>query len=202
MNRHYISNSVQNLSLSGLEPFAKGGKRHCYVHPEDNTLCVKVPADADDRRSHLEQRLDLEDYASLRRWGSNAVFDHIPEIRGVVDTDLGTGIVMDLFRDADGRIARNLRDLVKEQGLIPPLIEAIDELKRWQRKQRLLTRDAGPHNVLAVYLGRDKWKLIIIEDWLNRRHRWLARLHPFLRDWLIGRELRKFDRRTQALIDN
>ncbi len=201
MNQRHPPNALQRLSLTGLEPFAKGGKRHCYVHPDDDTLCVKVPADADDKRSHLEQSLDLEDYASLKKFGSNAVFDHIPEIRGVIDTDLGAGIVMHLYRDADGQIARNLSDLVKEKGLTPPLIEAIDELKQWLRKQRLLTRDAGPHNVLAVHLGGDKWKLIIVEDWLNRRHRWLARLHRLLRDWLIHRELRKFDRRTTALIE-
>lgn len=202
MSQSSSSQSFQSLSLAGLEPFAKGGKRHCYVHPHDDRLCVKVPNHADNDLGRLEQRLDIEDYATLKKRGSRAVFEHIPEIESIVDTDLGVGIVMQLYRDADGRIARNLRDLIKEEGLRPALIEAIDELKQWQRSQRLLTRDTGPHNVLAVHLGGDKWKLIIIEDWLNRRHRWLARLHCMLADWLIGRELHKFDRRTSAITDN
>ncbi len=108
-------------------------------------------------------------------------------------------IVMRLYRDADGRISRPLAEIIKERGLTASFIGAIDELKRWQRKERLLTRDTGPHNVLAVHRGGDEWTLVIIEDWLNRRHRWLARLHRALADRLIERELRKFDRGVARL---
>ena len=194
--------SPQILSLSGLEPFAKGGKRHCYVHPADDDLCIKVVADSDDERNHEQHRLELEDYAALKTRGSDSLFDRIPEIKGVVETDLGTGIVMRLYRDADGRISRTLSDVIREGGLAPPLIEAVDELRRWLRRQRLLTGDTGPHNVLGVSLGPDEWKLVIVEGWINRRYRRLARLHRRLTDWLIGRELRKFDRRTARLVES
>lgn len=188
------------LSLAGAEPFAKGGKRHCYVHPSNPDLCIKVVASASDARGDAEQQMDLEDYRTLRKRGSEGVFDRIPAIEGVVDTDLGPGIVMQLYRDADGRISRNLAEIIGKQGLTPSLRKAIDELKRWQREQRLLTRDTGPHNVVAVRLDREEWKLVIIEDWLNRRHRWLARCHRAFTDLLIRRELRKFDRRLAKRI--
>ncbi|MXW91413.1 MAG: hypothetical protein F4114_00375 [Rhodospirillaceae bacterium] len=183
------------LALSGLEPFAKGGKRHCYVHPADPGLCVKVVARADEPQCAVEQRQDIEDYAWLKRHRPEAIFERIPAFAGIVETDLGAGIVMQLYRDADGRISRNLTELLREHGLTPALDRAIDELKRWQREYRLLTRDTGPHNVVAVRSDGGGLKLTIIEDWLNRRHRWLARLHPVLTDFLIERELRKFDRR-------
>ena len=144
------------LSLAGLEPFAKGAKRHCYVHPNDTGLCIKVPARASDERCLVEQRMDLEDYVSLKRFGSRTVFERIPVIEGVVGTDMGIGIVMRLYRDADGGISRNLRDLMRERGLTPCLVEAINELKLWLREQRLLTRDTGPHNVVAVRLAGDQ----------------------------------------------
>lgn len=190
------------LILSGREPFARGSKRHCYVHPADAALCVKVAAHADGPDGpdgQAQQRQDLEDYALLKKRGGAAIFDRIPEIEGVVETDLGPGIVMQMFRDADGGISRNLAEIIRERGLSPALGRAIDDLKRWQREQRLLTRDSGPHNVLAVCLGGDAWKLVIAEGWQNRRQRWLARLHPRLRDYLIGRQLRKFDRRVAHL---
>ena len=185
-----------SLVLSEKEPFAMGGKRHCYVHPANSALCVKVAARTNDRDCHDQQRLDLEDYAWLKKRGRESVFERIPEIAGVVDTDLGPGIVMQIYRDADGPISRKLADILRERGLTPPLVRAIDELKEWLRKQRLLTRDTGPHNVLAVCLGDDDWKLVIIEGWLHRRHRWLAAIHPLFEDYLIGRQLRKFDRRV------
>ena len=192
----FPSSASDSLVLSGIEPFAKGGKRHCYVHPANSALCVKVAARADGEDCHAQQRLDLEDYALLKKRGRESVFERIPEIAGVVDTDLGPGIVMQLYRDANGRISRKLAEVVRERGLTPNLIREIDDLKQWQREQRLLTWDTGPHNVLAVSLGDDDWKLVIIEGWLHRRHRWLAQVHPLFEDYLIGRQLRKFDRRV------
>ena len=193
------SSDSDPLVLSGSEPFARGDKRHCYVHPADSALCVKVPARPDSRACHAQQRLDIEDNALLKKRGEESVFERIPEIAGVVDTDLGPGIVMRTYRDANGRVSRKLAEVVRERGLTPALIRAIDELKAWQRKHRLLTRDTGPHNVLAMCLGDDDWKLVIVEGWLHRRNRWLALIHPSVEGYLIDRQLRKFDQRIAYL---
>ena len=191
---------LHSLALSGQEPFARGTKRHCYVHPDDPDLCVKVAAraDADCLR---QQRWDLEDCERLRARGADSVFDRIPAIVGVVDTDLGEGIVMRLYRDRDGRISRNLSQVIREHGLTPTLIQAINELKRWLRKERLITMDTAPYNVVAVRLGGGGWKLMIIEGWQSRKYRWLASLHPFIGDRLIARQLRKFDRRVSRVVE-
>ena len=190
----FCSVDPEVLALSEFRPFTRDGKRHCYVHPDNPGLCVKVVARAEDQRCHARQQEDLEDVVALRRLGLESAFAHIPTIEGVVETDLGRGIVMQLHRDADGRISRNLEDLVRDMGLTPHLIEAIDELKGWMRATRLFTRDFCPRNCIAVHLGGEKWRVMISEGWLNRRHRWLAETHPYFLDRLIERELRKFDR--------
>ena len=177
-----------------------GSKRLCYVHPDDATLCVKVLSRADDERGRAEQRKEVEDYQLLKERGSETVFDRIPAIVGIVATDLGDGIVSRVCRDADGRISRNLGELIREHGLTPALVGAMDELKQWQREQRLLTRDTGPHNVVAVSLGKKEWKLVVIEGWVNRKFRWLTRRYRTFSDYIIGRELRKFDRRVASLV--
>ena len=142
--------------------------------------------------------MDIEDYAWMKKHGRVEWFDRIPKIVTVVQTDRGLGIVMNLYRDMAGSISRPLSDLIAERGL-SGFASAIDEWKQWVRQQSLLTRDTGPHNLVAVCLRPDQWKLVVIEDWLNRRHRWLAVLHPIFLDWLIDRELRKFDRRAARL---
>ena len=200
MPRTQLPLLTPKLSLAGLEPFATGSHRHCYVHPGDPALCVKVPARADDRRCRLLQQRELKDYAALRKHASSAFFDRIPVIEGVADTDLGVGIVSRLCRDADGRTSSNLAALIAEQGLTPALAAAIDDLKRWLQAQRLLTHDTGPHNVVAVRLGEDEWKLVIIECWVNRRFHWLARHHRAFADYMIRRQLAKFDRRVAYLV--
>ncbi len=187
------------LTLRGHEPFARGTRRYCYVHPADPALCIKVPARPGEPHCRREQIADLEDYAVLEKRGG-AVFDHIAAVEGVVDTDLGPGVVCALCRDADGSISSTLADVVREQGLTPSIVRAIGELKEWLRAHRILTRDTGPSNMVAVHLDCDKWKLVIIEGLSNRKYRLLTRLRPRSTDWLIARQLRKFDRRLSSAI--
>ena len=202
---HYTSWPCPELApalwLSGLEPFAAGRKRHCYVHPGDVGLCVKVPLGGDNGPGDAEQRRELEDYALLKKRGPEAAFDRIPAIKGVIGTDLGLGIVSRLCRDADGRISGNLAELIRSRGLTPALVEAMDELKAWLRARRLLTRDTGPHNIVAMRRGEEEWKLMIVEGWIHRRYGWLARRSRFVTDRMIDRQLRKFDRRVAKLAE-
>lgn len=192
--------TAPKISLQGQDPFARGSNRLCYIHPDDPDMCVKVVADTTNDRCHAEQILDLEDFAALQLRGENAVFDRIPTIEYLVETELGVGIVMQLYRDADGQISRNLVEVIRERGMSRDLVNAIIALKAWLKEHRIRTRDVDARNIVAIDLGGGQWKLVIIEAWLNRRHRWLARIHPLFEDRLIERQLHKFDRRLAALI--
>lgn len=183
------------LSLVNREPFARGAHRHCYVHPDDPAVCVKVPARVDDKQCHAAQAADLADFRALRDRWPEAVFDRIPAIQGIVATDRGPGIVLHLYRDADGSISRPLADLIRQHGL-SAFAPAIDDWKRWIWRQRLITRDTAPYNLVAVRCSATEWKLIIAEGWLHRGRGWLGALHPSIVDRLIERQLRKFDRRA------
>ena len=184
------------LVLSGLEPFAKGRRRRCFVHPGNADLCVKVPVAGEDGASHYEQRLEVESFASLKK-RAPAALDRIPEIMGVVETDYGLGIVSRMLRDTDGQISRKLADLLRAGSLTPGLAEEIGELKAWIRDRRLFIGDTGPHNVVAMRLGADEWKLMIVEGWMHRRRYWLIRRNRFAADYWIDRQLRRFDERAQ-----
>ena len=118
-----------------------------------------------------------------------------PEIKGIVDTDLGIGIVMQLFRDADGAVSQNLGKLVRDRGLTPPLAKAIAELRRWLRTHRLFTQDTGPHNVIAVRNGESAWQLMIAEGWVHRHWPLIHWCPGAVIDHLIERQIAKFDRR-------
>lgn len=187
------------LVLFKSEPFAKGGYRHCYVHPDNADLCVKAVARIEDPKCDTAQRHEIADCLWLKKHWSDALSERIPAFEGIVDTDRGVGIVMRLCRDSDGRISRDLAKIIQERGLAPPLVRAVDDLERWLRKHRLLTRDTAPKNVAAVHSGGDRWTLVIIEAWRHRRWHWLARLHPLFADWLIRRQMRKFRRRATSI---
>ena len=188
------------LPLASTEPFAKGSNRHVYVHPHNPDLCVKIPARGKDRRCRKAQRRELRDWAWLQRWGRNEWFERIPAIEGVVDTDMGSGIVSTLYRDEDGRIARNLSQLVCERKeLTPSLMQAVEELMAWLRQHRLPTWDMGPHNTVAVGSGNEQWKLFIVEGWVHRRcHRFPWWVH-LAGDRMADRQIQKFTRRMANL---
>ena len=191
------------LRLSALKPFAAGMKRQCYVHPQNPGLCIKVAKSVvGERRGRRDQRRDVEGQAWLRRHRPDSVFDRIPVIKDVVATDLGSGLIMRLYRDVDGSISRSAATLIRESGLTPALGAAIDDWKHWVLEQRVLTQDTGPHNILAQDLGGQRYKMVLIEGWwVKRRYRWLAWFHPRLCSGLIRRELRRFDRRLGDLLD-
>ena len=94
------------LKLAGREPFAIGGTRRCYVHPEDEQRCVKVlRADRTaamrlqaahgwrklkGRRGFDDQRKELKAYRTLERRGMGD-WTHVPRCFGAVETGHGRG---------------------------------------------------------------------------------------------------------------
>lgn len=192
---------MSKILLAGHRPFAMGSKRSCYVHPSNPNLCIKVLSNTCDKRDGIvAQQLEVDDYSVLKRCERSDLFDRIPRFEGTVETDLGLGIVSQLLRDVDGEISQNLAKLLEKQGLTPELVKAIDKLKQWLHEQHLLTRDTGPHNIVAMRVANSKWHLVIIEGWINRKFRWLHYRSTHLATYLINRQLRKFDRRMEYLI--
>lgn len=192
---------MYKILLAGHQPFAMGSKRNCYVHPYNHNLCIKVLSNTCNKHDGIAaQQLEIDDYSVLQRCERSTLFDRIPRFKGTADTDLGLGIVSQLLRDVDGEISQNLAKLLQKQGLTPDLIKAIDELKQWLHDQQLLTRDTGPHNIVAMRMANSKWHLVIIEGWINRKFSWLTRSFHSFGNYLLSRQLRKFDRRMKYLV--
>ena len=200
------------LTLAGLEPFAIGGTRRCYIHPHDEGLCVKVlrpdrtPAARlacatgwrrfKGQRGYDDQRKELKAYRQL---GSRREWLHVPRCYGAVETDQGIGIVTELHRDWDGGFPFNLEQLLP-RGMTVALAAAIDEFKAWLRRDLFLSRDLLPHNIIAVAVSPDAYRLVIVDGIGN------SELVPFS-SWFracatrkVERKIRKFDYRVRVLL--
>ena len=202
------------LGLHDLEPFAVGGTRRCYVHPEDETLCVKVlrpDRTAEARRagakgwrrlkrlqSFDDQRKEYLAYRHLRRRGQ-LDYTHVPRFYGNVDTDQGVGIVTALFRNWDGRFPENLEELLPS-GMTDALERAIAEFKDWLRRELFLTRDLLPHNIIAVADGPERFRLVIVDGIGNSEFLPLSHWFKFCARAKVERKIRKFDHRIRILL--
>ncbi|MDP1708722.1 MAG: YrbL family protein [Gammaproteobacteria bacterium] len=111
-------NPVERLILAGLEPFARGGSRDCFVHPYHPDRCVKVarverapeilhrqsPWWRRWRKSVHDFDDSFRDYRTLKTLESDndpAIWRHLPRCFGWVETDRGRGLVIELIRDAE-----------------------------------------------------------------------------------------------------
>lgn len=113
------------INLAHADPFAAGRTRRCYVHPHNPALCVKIVIPGATKKkykklpvysprrllplSHFDPNLcELRGYRQAEAMRNEAVWKHIPRFRGLVKTDLGTGLAVELLRHDDGEIATPL----------------------------------------------------------------------------------------------
>lgn len=170
------------VRLEGLEPFATGGRRWCFVDPRDPDKCIKVNRTDDLRFGRTQRGLilpakwrrpydnNLDEHRQLsrlmRRIGE-AKYDHLPRTYGFVETDLGEGLVMDLIRDEAGPISRTLRQMIVEGVDAASFMPAFEQLGAYLLRHRVMTRALLDHNIVGQDLGRDRgearWRLVMID---------------------------------------
>ncbi|HNA81119.1 MAG TPA: YrbL family protein [Thiobacillaceae bacterium] len=170
----------KRLLLTGLEPFARGGGRDCYAHPQDSGLCVKV---AREGRSPEERRQgvawwkrwrksankyddSLRDFQILKALESDAdsvTWQHIPRCLGWVETDRGRGLVTDLIRDADGLISRNLLEYLWTNHYDDRVQAAVDEFARFWESGRIPSRSLFLDNIAAQVRSDGTLRLVVID---------------------------------------
>ena len=197
------------LILSGQEPFAQGGNRLCFVHPEDDQRCIKVrrpdftleerrrkkgfPKNLKPLSSFDDNREEYLVMQQLMRTYGERVFQHISRCFGFVDTDYGKGLVSELIRDHDGAISQTLKKYLWDHGLTEEVQSAIANLCRLWEQEMVPSRDLLLHNIV-VQQGREGLisRLVVI-DGLGS-----AGLIPF--HWLpTAQRKRKVARKTANL---
>ncbi|MCY4655584.1 MAG: YrbL family protein [Gammaproteobacteria bacterium] len=204
------------LKLNHLEPFAIGGTRRCYIHPDNPCLCVKVLRE--DRTPRERRRLvagpkrflplqrfddqwkEQRAYDELLSNLTDATWQHVPEYFGTVDTDLGLGIVSRVFRNHDGKFPQTLEDLLPIEGITDALRDAIQEFKQWLRTDLFLSRHLLPHNIIVVKLTDTSYRLVIVDGIGNSEMIPISSWFKFFARNKIERKIRYFDFRINELL--
>jgi len=157
------------LELKDDLKFAEGGRRYCYVHPDDPLKCVKV---LKPRGEPLHRRKKSPWYKKLRPLASfddnlrelaafkemsrydASIWEFFPKCYGMHPTNMGAGIVTDLVRDDTGSISLTIREYIKQHGKPPALLDALDRFFAKLIEERVVTRDLLDHNlVVRVHAG-------------------------------------------------
>lgn len=169
---------MNELKLANLEPFAIGGRRKCYVHPEDPSKCIKVLRQDENRTIRIKKKRLI--HPSLRREYDNNAHEckilqslevrigrdmqkHLPLCYGYVPTDIGPGLMLDLIRDSDGKISRSLRELLSTGYCPDDFKDAFDDFAKFMIDNVVLTRNILDHNLVASKLKDGSWQLCMID---------------------------------------
>ncbi len=144
--------------------FAEGGRRKCFLYPDDSERCIKTLSEHGDPAGRRQTAVwykrfrplatfddnlrELESFNKLAAAGEE-VWEHFPRCFGMVPTRRGRGIVTQLIRDEGGEISQNVRDYVKTHGKTPELRAALEPFFDLLRRQVVLTRDILDHNIVV-----------------------------------------------------
>lgn len=168
-----------SIALKASNPLASGKTQTVYQHPADPALLIKVrhhdrlkQANGGKlggllgyRRKHgtyTTWQREIEHYFSVcLRLGFHPPF--LQEYRGVVETDLGLGLVVGRVNDRSGQLAPTLERVVSRTGLTDELRAMVESLLVQMNELRISTNDVSVKNIVcgSNRLGRDQ--LVLIE---------------------------------------
>tara|TARA_B100001057_G_scaffold209750_1_gene210442 strand:+ start:149 stop:787 length:639 start_codon:yes stop_codon:yes gene_type:complete len=166
------------INLDGLQPFASGGNRRCFIHPNNNYRCLKVSLEEQSKKvkqnapwyKKLRSEKSFDDnlreqkaYAqrALRKDNSDT-WKHLAKWYGMVETSIGPASETELIRDNQNNIASTLEAYLFSYGMTDEIKIALDEFESWLRSSLVLTKNIIPHNLVLGYEG-EKIVLKIID---------------------------------------
>ena len=161
------------IKLSSSKPFAEGGNRKCFIHPDKPDRCLKVihPGLLEEiiktkpwykklrSKSSFDDNLREEEaYKQKALKGDNPkVWDHLAKWYGMSETDIGMASETELITN-DNQIAETLEDYLFTHRLTEEIKESINEFQIWLRDNLILTKNIIPHNLV---LKKQNGKIII-----------------------------------------
>ncbi len=148
------------LALKEKQPLARGRQRYVYEHPEDPDLIIKVirPDSITETWSrwykarrvygqYLSYMREIGEYvATHAREGSSPPF--VQRIEGLVETDMGLGLVLHAVRGEDGRLAPSLKTLLREGNFDRQAAQALDEFTSDLLASGVIVSDLHSGNVV------------------------------------------------------
>lgn len=156
---------LQMITLTDSLYIGEGEIRRCFVHPEHENLCIKVP------RPHIIREYTYKEILYFLKLAKRRLGKKRPpffsDFKEEIDTNLGLGQVFDLVRDeTTGEISKTL-----EYYLYNPSNNVSDEklwialsvLKQHMIEYKVFTRDLRSRNLCCKINNNNTIEIIIID---------------------------------------
>ncbi len=178
------------INLSNNKPVGKGTNRSAFIHPHDDTKCIKITHSND----YSESIKEIKYYKFLEK--RNISWTLLAKYYGSVETSLGKGEVYDLIKDYDGNISKTLSYYLqkdeKTKTLINP-IKLLDELKSYTLKEGIIVKDLNTKNMLYQKLDQKSARLVLIDGVVNNDFLPFSKYISFFTQKKIKRLWKRFE---------
>jgi hypothetical protein len=152
------------INLDGVQSFAEGGNRKCYINPINTKRCLKVLHEnllenlhknsawykrlgrSDSLDDNLRER-NAYNQKAIRSPINSSIWDHLAMWYGMVETNLGPASDTELITN-EGEIAETLETYLFREGLTPEIKSALKNFENWLRTHLVLTKNIIPHNIV------------------------------------------------------
>ena len=162
------------INLDGIQSFAEGGNRKCYINPTNSRRCLKVLHENllenlkknsvwYKRLGNIESLDDnLREEKAYKQKAisspiNSSIWDHLAKWYGMVETSLGPASETELIIN-EGEIAETLEAYLFREGLTPEIKSALSNFENWLRAHLVLTKNIIPHNIV---IKKDNGLLIL-----------------------------------------
>jgi len=152
------------INLEEVKPFAEGGNRVCYIHPDNKSLCLKIskPEVVKKMRSNapwykklrsersFDDNFREEDAYQQRAIKENPqkIWTHLAKWYEFEETSKGLASCTELITNND-KVALSLEEYLFSKGRTSEIDKALKEFEMFLKETKLLTKNIIPHN-LAV----------------------------------------------------
>lgn len=195
------------IALAGREPLLNSKTRWVYEHPDSPGLLIKVhmrrygATPPTGLKGWFECRKDhflyttgilreLKQFVESRYQGPNGpcypeIQPYIEPVLGVVDTDIGLGLLVSAARDAEGNLAPSVLRLRRQGAMTPERHIRLDRLLQALLDTRLMIGDLNQENIVLKNAGEPDERFVLIDglgertwiptqsliSWVNRRRK-------------------------------
>ena len=152
------------INLQGIRPFAEGGNRICYIHPDHKTLCLKISKPEVVKKMYqsapwykkLRSEKSFDDnfreesayQQKAIKENPQKIWNHLAKWHAFVETNKGLASCTELITNND-EVALNLEEYLFSKGRTLEIEKALKEFEAYLKETKLLTKNIIPHN-LAV----------------------------------------------------
>jgi hypothetical protein len=141
------------------DPIGRGNERDTYIHPDDPGKCIKICKKA---RSIQTER-EVSYFKKLQR-RKEFSWTHLPRFFETIPTNKGSGMVVEVVRDYDGQISKNLTHYLSTGLSINQFRAELNQLKAYLLQYSIIFNyDMSADNLLYQRVDENNGRLMVID---------------------------------------